>query len=138
MIVNRAAVEKAGEKVPDDTTWTWDEYISLSQRVTEKGDGKVWGTEYNENPAFLQLFAAQRGEQFYKDGKIGLSEQVIKDWWALLQKIISTKAGPDAALMLETGTKVDQALLATNASAFGSWWSNQLTALDKGSGQNLD
>ncbi|GAA3408889.1 ABC transporter substrate-binding protein [Streptosporangium vulgare] len=138
MIVNKAAVEKAGLKVPDDTTWTWDEYIGLAQQVTQKGDGKVWGTEYNENPAFLQLFAAQRGEQFYKDGKIGLSEQTIKEWWALLQKIISTKAGPDAALMLETGTKVDQALLATNASAFGSWWSNQLTALSKGSGQELD
>ncbi|MFI6509122.1 ABC transporter substrate-binding protein [Streptosporangium sp. NPDC050855] len=138
MIVNKATVEKAGEKVPDDTSWTWDDYIALSQKITEKGDGKVWGTEYNENPAFLQLYAAQRGEQFYKDGKIGLSEQTIKDWWALLQKIISTKAGPDAAQMLETGTKVDQALLATNASAFGSWWSNQLTALSKGAGQELD
>ncbi|MEU8381966.1 extracellular solute-binding protein [Streptosporangium sp. NPDC048865] len=138
MIVNKATVEKAGLRVPDDKTWTWDEYIALSQRVTQKGDGRVWGTEYNENPAFLQLFAAQRGEQFYQNGRIGLSEQTIKDWWALLQKIISTKAGPDAALMLETGTKVDQALLATNASAFGSWWSNQLTALSKGSGQELD
>ncbi|MEU3166434.1 extracellular solute-binding protein [Streptosporangium sp. NPDC006930] len=138
MIANRATVEKAGEKVPDDTTWTWDDYISISQKVTEKGDGKIWGTEWNVNPAFLQLFAAQRGEQFYKDGKIGMSEQTIKDWWALLQKIVSTKAGPDAAQMLETGTKVDQALLATNASAFGSWWSNQLTALNKGSGQELD
>ncbi|MGC5013406.1 ABC transporter substrate-binding protein [Streptosporangium sp. DT93] len=138
MIVNKAAVEKAGQKVPDDTTWTWDDYISISQKITEKGEGKVWGTEYNENPAFLQLFAAQRGEQFYKDGKIGLSEQTVKDWWALLQKIISTKAGPSAAQMLETGTKVDQAMLATNTSAFGSWWSNQLTALSKGSGQELD
>jgi len=138
MIVNRATVEKAGEKVPDDTTWTWDDYIAISQKVTEKGDGKLWGTEWNVNPAFLQLFAAQRGEQFYKDGRIGLSEQTIKDWWALLQKIVSTKAGPDAAQMLETGTKVDQALLATNVSAFGSWWSNQLTALNKGSGQELD
>ncbi|MEU8203727.1 extracellular solute-binding protein [Streptosporangium sp. NPDC049046] len=138
IIVNRATVEKAGEKVPDDTTWTWDDYISISQKVTEKGDGKIWGTEWNVNPAFLQLFAAQRGEQFYKDGKIGMSEQTIKDWWALLQKIVSTKAGPGAAQMLETGTKVDQALLATNASAFGSWWSNQLTALNKGSGQELD
>ncbi|MEU8036392.1 extracellular solute-binding protein [Streptosporangium sp. NPDC049078] len=138
IIVNRATVEKAGEKVPDDTTWTWDDYISISQKVTEKGDGKIWGTEWNVNPAFLQLFAAQRGEQFYKDGRIGMSEQTIKDWWALLQKIVSTKAGPGAAQMLETGTKVDQALLATNASAFGSWWSNQLTALNKGSGQELD
>ena len=42
---------------------------------------------------------------------------------------------PDAG---DRDRNVDQALLATNASAFGSWWSNQLTALSKGSGQELD
>ncbi|WP_106401400.1 ABC transporter substrate-binding protein [Actinocorallia populi] len=138
MIVNKATVEKAGKKVPDDKAWTWDDYIALAQSITTETDGEVWGTEWNRNPAFLEIFARQRGEEFYKDGKIGLSEQTIKDWWALLQKISATKAGPDAAQMNETGTKVDQALLATNKSAFGSWWSNQLTALSKGSGQELD
>ncbi|MGW2309150.1 ABC transporter substrate-binding protein [Actinomadura luteofluorescens] len=138
MVVNKAALEKYGQKAPDDKTWTWDDYVATSQKVTEKSGGKVWGTEYNENPAFLQIFAAQRGEQFYGDGKVTLSEQTVKDWWALLKKIIDTKAGPAAAKMLETGTKVDQALLATNTSVFGSWWSNQLDALTKGSGQELD
>ncbi|GAA4314907.1 multiple sugar transport system substrate-binding protein [Actinomadura luteofluorescens] len=138
MVVNKAALEKYGQKAPDDRTWTWDDYVATSQKVTEKSGGKVWGTEYNENPAFLQIFAAQRGEQFYGDGKVALSEQTVKDWWALLKKIIDTKAGPAAAKMLETGTKVDQALLATNTSVFGSWWSNQLDALTKGSGQELD
>lgn len=138
MVVNKAALEKYGQKAPDDKTWTWDDYVATSQKVTEKSGGKVWGTEYNENPAFLQIFAAQRGEQFYGDGKVALSEQTVKDWWALLKKIIDTKAGPAAAKMLETGTKVDQALLATNTSVFGSWWSNQLDALTKGSGQELD
>ena len=138
LIVNRAAVEKYGQKMPDDKTWTWDDYIATSQRITEKSGGKVWGTEYNENPAFLQIFAAQRGEQFYGDGKVALSEQTVKDWWALLKKIIDTKAGPSASKMLETGTKVDLALLGSNTSVFGSWWSNQLDALTKGSGQELD
>ncbi len=139
MIVNEKTLKKYDQKVPDDKTWTWDDYISISQKVTEKSGGDVWGTEYNENPAFLQIFAAQRGEQFYAyGGKVALSEQTIKDWWALLQKIIDTKAGPGAAQMLETGTKVDQAMLATNKSAFGSWWSNQLDTLTKGSGQDLE
>ncbi|WP_149259949.1 ABC transporter substrate-binding protein [Actinomadura sp. K4S16] len=138
LIVNRAALEKYGQRMPDDKTWTWDDYIATSQRITEKSGGKVWGTEYNENPAFLQIFAAQRGEQFYGDGKVALSEQTVKDWWALLKKIIDTKAGPSASKMLETGTKVDLALLGSNTSVFGSWWSNQLDALTKGSGQELD
>ncbi|TDB97617.1 extracellular solute-binding protein [Actinomadura sp. 7K534] len=137
MIVNEKTLEEHGQQLPDDKTWTWDDYIAASQKVTEESGGEIWGTEYNENPAFLQIFAAQRGEQFYAGGKVALTEQTVKDWWALLQKIIDSKAGPGAAEMLETGTKVDQALLATNKSAFGSWWSNQLDALTKGSGQEL-
>lgn len=138
MIVNKETLEKYDQKVPDDKTWTWDDYIEMSGKVTEKSGGEVWGTEWNENPAFLQIFAAQRGEQFYANGKVALSEQTIKDWWALLKKIVDTKAGPGASEMLETGTNVDQALIATNKSAFGSWWSNQLDTLTKGSGQELD
>ncbi|MEU8800409.1 extracellular solute-binding protein [Spirillospora sp. NPDC048819] len=138
MIVNKETLEKYDQKVPDDKTWTWDDYIEMSSKVTEKSGGEVWGTEWNENPAFLQIFAAQRGEQFYANGKVALSEQTIKDWWALLKKIVDTKAGPGASEMLETGTNVDQALIATNKSAFGSWWSNQLDTLTKGSGQELD
>ncbi|MBO2462348.1 ABC transporter substrate-binding protein [Actinomadura violacea] len=138
MIVNKDLLKKEGGKMPDDKSWTWDDYIAASQQMTQKSGEQVWGTEYNENPAFLQVFAGQRGEPFYANGKVGLSEQTIKDWWALLQKIIATKAGPGAAKMLETGTKPDQALLATNKSVYGSWWSNQLDALSKGSGQDLE
>lgn len=138
MIVNKKTLEKYGQKVPDDKTWTWDDYIAMSQKVTEESGGDIWGTEYNENPAFLQIFAAQRGEQYYAGGKVALSEQTIKDWWALIKKIIDAKAGPGADEMLETGTKPDQALIGTNKSAFGSWWSNQLDTLTKGSGQDLD
>ncbi|TDC57815.1 extracellular solute-binding protein [Actinomadura sp. GC306] len=137
MVANEKTLKEHGQKLPDDKTWTWDEYIATAQKVTEESGGDIWGTEYNENPAFLQIFAGQRGEQFYSGGKVALTEQTIKDWWALLQKIIDTKAGPGAAEMLETGTKVDQALIATNKSAFGSWWSNQLDALTKGSGEEL-
>lgn len=138
MIVNKGLLTEHGQKVPDDKTWTWDDYIETSRKVTEDSGGDVWGTEWNQNPAFLQIFAAQRGEQFYANGKVALSEQTIKDWWALLKKIVDSKAGPGAAEMLETGTNVDQALLATNKSVFGSWWSNQLDTLTKGSGQELD
>ncbi|MEV0586061.1 extracellular solute-binding protein [Nonomuraea sp. NPDC050310] len=138
LVVNKAAVEKQGQKLPDDKAWTWDEYAGLAKEITAKSGGAVWGTEYNFNPAFLQIFAAQRGEKFYDNGKIGLTPETVKAWWATIQQLVDTKAAPDPAKMAEVGTKVDQALLATNAGAFGLWWSNQLGALHKGSGQELD
>ncbi|QFG23249.1 ABC transporter substrate-binding protein [Actinomadura sp. WMMB 499] len=138
MIANPATLEKYGQEVPDDTAWTWDDYVSISQQVTQESGGEVHGTEWNKNPAFLQIFAAQRGEPFYRDGKIGVSAQTVKDWWALLKRLIDTEAGPGAAEMEETGDEVDRSLVGTNKSAFGSWWSNQLQVLAENSGQELE
>ncbi|WP_158088677.1 ABC transporter substrate-binding protein [Thermoactinospora rubra] len=138
LVVNKSTIEKAGQKLPDDASWTWDDFVSLAQQISEKGGGTIYGAEYNYNPAFLQIFAAQRGEKLYDNGKIGVSAQTVKDWWAVIHKLIETKGAPDAAKMAEVGTKVDQALLATNTGAMGLWWSNQLGALTKGSGQELD
>lgn len=137
-MVNKATVEKQGQQLPDDKVWTWDQFIETSKAITEKSGGSIWGTDYNFNPAFLQVFAAQRGEKFYDNGKIGMSADTLKAWWGIHQKLIETKAAPDAAKMAEIGTNVEQALLATNTGAYGIWWSNQLGALSKGSGQELD
>ncbi|NUR85703.1 MAG: extracellular solute-binding protein [Nonomuraea sp.] len=137
MIANKATIEAAGQKLPDDKTWTWDDYVSLAQKISEKNAGKIYGTEYNYNPAFLQIFAAQRGEKLYDGAKIGVTADTLKAWWALLQKLVDTKAGPVPAKMSEATTKPDLSLLATNTGAMGTWWSNQLGTLSKSSGQEL-
>jgi multiple sugar transport system substrate-binding protein len=137
MVANPAALEKAGQKTPDDATWTWDQWIDLATKITEKGGG-VRGAEYNYNPAWLQIFAAQRGEKFYDGNKIGISVDTLKAWWAIHQKLIQTKGAPDAAKSAEIGaTGPEQSLLGTNQGAMGMWWSNQLNALAKSSGQEL-
>ncbi|GAA2648511.1 extracellular solute-binding protein [Nonomuraea recticatena] len=138
MLANKATIEKAGQKLPDDKTWTWDEFVSLSQKITAGGDGSVYGAEYNFNPAYLTIFAAQRGEKFYDNGKIGITPDTLKAWWATFTKLIETKGSPDAAKMGEIAAAgQEQSLIATNKGAFGMWWSNQLGAMSKSSGQEL-
>jgi multiple sugar transport system substrate-binding protein len=138
VLANKATIEKAGEKMPDDKTWTWDEYIELSSKITKGGDGSVYGTEYTFNPAYLTIFAAQRGESFYNNGKIGITPETLKAWWANFDKLIKEKGSPDAAKMAETAAAgQEQSLIATNKGGFGMWWTNQLGAMAKSSGQEL-
>nr|BFE82455.1 hypothetical protein GCM10020093_050560 [Planobispora longispora] len=61
MFVNKPVLDKAGEKLPDDTSWTWDDYVKLSEKITKAGDGSTFGTEYTFNQVYLSMFAAQRG-----------------------------------------------------------------------------
>ncbi|MBO3750048.1 carbohydrate ABC transporter substrate-binding protein [Streptosporangiaceae bacterium NEAU-GS5] len=68
-----------------------------------------------------------------------MTPQTIKDWWAIMQNLIKTKGSPDASKSSEIGaTSVDQSLLGTNTGAMGMWWSNQLGAVSKASGQQMD
>lgn len=137
MLANPSVLEKAKQKLPDDKSWTWDDWINLAKQVSGSG-GNVMGAEYNPNPAWLQIFAAQRGEKFYDGNKIGVSVDTIKAWWNISQQLIQAKAAPEPAKSAELLTAgPEQSLLATNTGAMGMWWSNQLNALSKASGQEL-
>ncbi|MEU8248577.1 extracellular solute-binding protein [Nonomuraea sp. NPDC048916] len=136
MVANPSVLEKAKQKLPDDASWTWDQWIGLAKDIS--GAGGVTGAEYNPNPAWLQIFAAQRGEKMYDGTKMGVSAETVKAWWSIHQRLIETKGSPDAAKSAEIGaTGPEQSLLGTNAGAMGMWWSNQLNALSKSSGQEL-
>ena len=49
MLVNKAALEKAKQKLPDDKSWTWDDWIDLAKQISATGSG-VTGAEYNLQP----------------------------------------------------------------------------------------
>ncbi|MEV0390599.1 extracellular solute-binding protein [Nonomuraea sp. NPDC050643] len=139
LVVNPSLVEANGQKLPDDTKWTWDQYVELASGISTQSGGKVTGTQLSWNPAYLQIYAAQKGEPFYSGNKLGVTPETVKGWWSIMQNLVKTKGAPDAAKSAEIGaTSVDQSLLATNTGAMGMWWSNQLGAVTKASGQDMD
>ncbi|MEU6721515.1 extracellular solute-binding protein [Nonomuraea sp. NPDC046802] len=139
LVFSPTELEAAGQKRPDDTKWTWEEYVELASKVTAQSGGKIYGTQQSFNPAYLQIFAAQRGEPFYNGNKIAVSPDTLKAWWTIMQNLVKTKGSPDAAKTAEIGAQsVDQSLLATGDGAMGMWWSNQLGGIGKKSGKDVD
>ncbi|GAA4956671.1 multiple sugar transport system substrate-binding protein [Nonomuraea thailandensis] len=135
LVADPEAIEAAGQRLPDDATWTWEEYIRLAARITARTGGKVHGTQQAFNPAFLQIFAAQRGEPFYDGSRLGISAGTIKAWWAVHRKLIATGGSPDAARSIALGARnVDGSLFATGNGAMGMWWSNEFGAISRASG----
>jgi multiple sugar transport system substrate-binding protein len=132
--------EDAGVEMPDDQTWTWQDYIDLSVQISQSAGEGVWGAQaFGTNEAQFNIYARQRGEALYNaDGSLGFSAQTLADWWQLA--LDQTKAGgtPPAAETAEVGaTSLDQSLLATNTGAMGPWWTNQLGALSSAAGRDL-
>ncbi|MFC5833867.1 extracellular solute-binding protein [Nonomuraea insulae] len=139
MVINPALVQSAKATPPDDSSWTWEDFVELSSKVTAGSGGKITGTQLSWNPAYLQIYAAQKGEQLYNGNKIGLSPQTIKDWLAITQNLIKTEGAPAAAKTAELyDAGIEQTLIGTNTGATTMMWSNVLGAAVKASGQNLE
>ncbi|SFC80999.1 ABC transporter substrate-binding protein [Streptomyces aidingensis] len=138
LMANTKILADAGVELPDDSSWTWEDYHALAAQVSEATGEDVYGTQINFNDAYLRLFAAQRGEEFYEGTQIGISPETIADWFQTHLDLIGNGGSPDAALSTEVGaTSVEQSLIATNTGAMGMWWSNQLGALTTGSGEDV-
>jgi multiple sugar transport system substrate-binding protein len=132
--------QEAGVEFPDDSTWTWQDYIDLSVQITESSDGELYGAQaFGTNEAGFNIYARQRGEALYNpDGSLGFSAQTLADWWSLSLAQTAQGGTPPPDETVEIGaTGPDQSLLATNQGAMGTWWTNQLGALSGAAGREL-
>jgi multiple sugar transport system substrate-binding protein len=140
IVANPAVFKAAGVALPDDKTWSWDQYTQLAQQISAKLNGKGWGTAApGINDASLNMWARQHGQSlFTKDGKLGVSKEDLTDFWSNLVKMQDAKATPSAAFTAQDmNAPLDQSGMATGKLAMGYAWSNQLNALSKASGQQL-
>ncbi|MEV6410654.1 sugar ABC transporter substrate-binding protein [Kribbella sp. NPDC051718] len=140
VIANPAVFKAAGVAIPDDTTWTWDDYARISAEISSKLNGKAWGTgTLGQNEASLNLWARQNGESLWtKDGKLGVSQDKATSFFQYVLKLRDAKALPSAeAVSQDLNAALDQSMMATGKLAMSLIWSNQLLAMDKASGQQM-
>ncbi|MEU8227341.1 sugar ABC transporter substrate-binding protein [Kribbella sp. NPDC048915] len=140
VVVNPAAFKTAGVEIPDDTTWTWDDFSRIAAEITTKTGGKITGTgPLGGNEAGLNLWARQNGESLWtKDGKLGVSPEKTTDFFKYILKLRDAKAIPSAeAISQDLNAPLDQSAFATGKLAMAFIWSNQLNAFSKATGQPL-
>lgn len=139
VMANTSVFKKAGVPIPDDSSWTWEDYQKVSAELGAAGGSGIYGTQLNFNDAFLKVFAAQHGEPLYKDGKFGVSAGTLADWFQLSVDMIKAKGSPDANLSNELGSdSIEQSLIGTNKGGMGMYWTNQLSAASTASGGQID
>ncbi|SDX39245.1 carbohydrate ABC transporter substrate-binding protein, CUT1 family (TC 3.A.1.1.-) [Arthrobacter sp. cf158] len=140
VLANPALVAASGVTLPDDKTWTWDDYNKTAASITDKSKSGVYGSGAVSGDAPMNLWFRQHGKVlFTSDGKLGFDEGDLKGWYEYQAELRDSKAVPPASVMTEDVTaSVDQQGLATNRFALAWYWSNQLGALTKASGQALE
>jgi multiple sugar transport system substrate-binding protein len=137
VVADPQAFEDAGVDMPDDTTWTWQDFADIAAELTASSE--VFGVQpEGSNEAGLNIYARQRGEALYNpDGTLGFSAQTLADWWQIQLDLIDAGSAPPATELLEVEGP-DTSFIATNQSAMATaYWTNQLGALSGTAGRDL-
>ncbi|TWD79981.1 carbohydrate ABC transporter substrate-binding protein (CUT1 family) [Kribbella amoyensis] len=140
VLANPQLFQKAGVKLPDDKTWTWDDYTRIATELTAKSAKGVWGSQsFGSDPAALKIWLRQRGADLYTaDGKLGFSAEQLAEFFDQVKQLRDAKAIPTAELIEENaGATVNQSGSATGKYAMGFWNSNQLAQVSEAAGQEF-
>jgi multiple sugar transport system substrate-binding protein len=131
MVVDPTVFQTAGVELPDDETWTWDDYADIAAEITRKSPAGTFGTTPMANDSFLAVWARQNGEALYTDDgrKLGISEDTLTRWFELNKKLMETGGAPSASQTVEDGSaQPEMTLMGQGKQAMKISWSNQMTS----------
>ncbi|HWJ53323.1 MAG TPA: extracellular solute-binding protein [Propionibacteriaceae bacterium] len=138
--VNPEVLKKAGVSIPNDKTWTWDQFAQIAAQVTEKlGSQGVYGLDgFGTGAAELGAWARQKGEEVWPTEGPGVSQATITSFFDYANKLVAMKATPPAGRQVENATAVlDQTSFATNKAAFHLLFHTQISAFGAASGTQI-
>ncbi|WP_127476765.1 ABC transporter substrate-binding protein [Microbacterium sulfonylureivorans] len=140
IMANADLLDELGIEMPDDETWSWDDFADIAVEVGTASGGELVGSQsWGFEDGGLNNWLRQHGESLYnEDGEVAASEDVVASWWDFLLEITEAGGTPDPSATIEReAAGLAESFTATNTSAFGPWWSNQVPALREASGSNL-
>ena len=139
IMANSKVFEAAGVPLPDDTKWTWDDFMATAAKISAAGDGKNYGAAYGTNEADLIIWLRQHGENLYsEDGKLDFETSTAASFWERLKEQRDLKASPPASVATEdAGAGLEESLFGTNRVGMAWWWTNQLGSLEATTGSSI-
>jgi multiple sugar transport system substrate-binding protein len=113
VVVNPAAFKTAGVPIPDDKTWTWDDFADFNEQITAATGGATYGTGfYVPWTPTISIWARQHGEQLYnEDGSLGISEKTLADYWKMTTDLRDAGGFAPAGSLEDSGSSTAESPL---------------------------
>lgn len=131
LMCNLSVLEQAGLDLPDDKTWTWDDYLDLATQISTATPDGVFGTMSPGAEGVLRAWVRQHGgELFTEDGQLGTTVDVLEGYFDLLARFAASGAMPEASQIVEDNAKpIEESPVVVGSMAFQLVWSNQFTVV---------
>lgn len=97
LVANPAVFAAAGVELPDDRTWTWDDYADLAQRISDASPGtKVYGSQaFGWSINGYSVWLTQQGALLWSaEGDVGYQAADGAGYFRLLKQLVDAGAVP--------------------------------------------
>lgn len=101
VLVNVDLLNELGVGIPDDSTWTWDDFDAWTASVTEASDGEVYGTTLGFIEFQLQLFARQLGDKLFDGSDIVVSAETMEQFFQKNLDWVNNGGSPNGSVQAE-------------------------------------
>lgn len=137
VFANPSILAKAGVSLPDDSTWTWADMMTLAKTISDKAGDGIAGLSGGGTYADLTIFLRQQGEDLYSGTGAGFKPETCAKWLQWYLDVMDSGAGFSASKATEDGSaSYEQQAFATNKSGLYWSWTNQLGDARKSSGHD--
>jgi multiple sugar transport system substrate-binding protein len=126
LMANPEIFEQAGVELPDDDTWTWEEFVDLANEISANTPDGIYGVEMRIFD-IIGAYAGQRTPLYDSAGNITVSEEVLTDMWEMELDLLEGGGMPPADLTFELMTvSPEQTLFGQGRAAMFFGYTNQL------------
>jgi multiple sugar transport system substrate-binding protein len=140
-IVNADLFEEYGVELPDDATWTWDDYATVAEELAAKSGGEIDGSAITGgmDTGSVRYWARLRDNEFFdENGDVTLDPEALASMWQYNLDLMESGGVESAAQAVESyNAGLEAGSLATGKVAMGYSWNTQITALREASGADL-
>ena len=140
MVANPEVFKEAGVPLPDDTTWTWQDFAQVAKTISDKTSNRKRGTKsLGWDITEMATWTSQRGhELFTQDGKLGATVDDFATLFQLASELVESGAAPSAGETVEQyPLSPEESGVATGRYAMQLDAVSNLPALEKAAGHEL-
>jgi len=126
VMANPAIFEEAGVELPDDDSWTWDDFVDIANEISDNAPDGVYGAEMRAYD-FIGAYAGQQSPLYDSEGNITVTEDTLTSMWEMEKSLLDGGGMPPADLTFELMTvSPEQTLFGQGRSAMFFGYTNQL------------
>ncbi len=145
LLINPTVFDQCGVALPDDSTWTWDDFEATALAISNSASCDAVGLQTDMDTIMLEVpWARQHGETFSEseDGSspVDVDADTISEWFTFAKKLTdegATESPSEAQEIYSAGASAEQSLIAQDKAAMKAIAANQIGQNEEAAGHEM-